>query len=111
MAVVKSRGPDFDEAFAPLAPSSSRTDRDRQRGGASGWPTGTCAARISDTPSRRTMSVLSHGASFAADLIDIGGAIRDPRLTRMRAAAFREALLYSPGRRIGGGTDPEAHHR
>jgi hypothetical protein len=51
------------------------------------------------------MSALSHGASFAADLMDIVGAILDPRLTPMRAAAFQEALLYSPGRRIGGGTD------
>jgi hypothetical protein len=50
------------------------------------------------------MSALSHGASFAPDLMDMGDVIRDAGLSPMRAA-FQEALLYSPGRRIGGGRD------
>ena len=34
----------------------------------------------------------------------MGGAVLDPALAPMRAA-FQEALLYSPGGRIAGGTD------
>jgi alkylation response protein AidB-like acyl-CoA dehydrogenase len=43
-------------------------------------------------------------AAFALDLLDIGGAVMDPELAPLQAA-FQEALLYSPGGRIAGGTD------
>jgi len=43
-------------------------------------------------------------ASFALDLMDMGGAVMDPALAPARAA-FQEALLYAPGARIAGGTD------
>ena len=43
-------------------------------------------------------------ASFALDLMDMGGAVTDPALAPARAA-FQEAFLYSPGGRIAGGTD------
>jgi alkylation response protein AidB-like acyl-CoA dehydrogenase len=43
-------------------------------------------------------------AAFALDLLDMGGAVMDPELAPLRAA-FQEALLYSPGGRIAGGTD------
>lgn len=43
-------------------------------------------------------------ASFALDLMDAGGVVSDPALAPMRAA-FQDALLYSPGFRIAGGSD------
>ena len=43
-------------------------------------------------------------ASFAMDLMDAGGAVLEPDAVPMRAA-FQEALLYSPGGRIAGGSD------
>jgi alkylation response protein AidB-like acyl-CoA dehydrogenase len=49
-------------------------------------------------------SKLQEIASFALDLMDMGGAMMDPSLVPLRAA-FQEALLYSPGGRIAGGTD------
>jgi hypothetical protein len=49
------------------------------------------------------MSALSHVASFGSDSMDMGGAILDPGLAPVRAAAFQEALLYAPGGQIGGG--------
>jgi alkylation response protein AidB-like acyl-CoA dehydrogenase len=49
-------------------------------------------------------SKLQEIASFALDLMDMGGAVMDPALVPLRAA-FQEALLYSPGGRIAGGTD------
>jgi hypothetical protein len=52
----------------------------------------------------RTTSALSHGASFAPDLMDMGDVIRDPGLAPMRAV-FQGGTALSPGRRIGGGPD------
>lgn len=51
-------------------------------------------------------------ASFALDLMDMGGAILDPELAPMRAA-LQKALLYSRGGRIRRRhrRDPETHHR
>jgi len=49
-------------------------------------------------------SKLQEIATFALDLLDMGGVVMDPTLAPMRAA-FQEALLYSPGGRIAGGTD------
>ena len=43
-------------------------------------------------------------ASFAMDLLDIGGVVMDKEMAPMRAA-FQEALLTSPGGRIAAGTD------
>jgi alkylation response protein AidB-like acyl-CoA dehydrogenase len=43
-------------------------------------------------------------AIFALDLMDSAGMINDPETAPMRAM-FQEALLYSPGGRIAGGTD------
>jgi alkylation response protein AidB-like acyl-CoA dehydrogenase len=51
-----------------------------------------------------TASKLQEMASFALDLLDMGGAVSDPELAPMRAA-FQDALLYAPGARIAGGTD------
>jgi len=43
-------------------------------------------------------------AHFALDLMDSAGLVNDPKLAPMRAM-FQQALLYSPGGRIAGGTD------
>jgi alkylation response protein AidB-like acyl-CoA dehydrogenase len=43
-------------------------------------------------------------ASFALDLMDMGGVVSDKEFAPMRAA-FQEALLSSPGSRIAAGTD------
>jgi alkylation response protein AidB-like acyl-CoA dehydrogenase len=43
-------------------------------------------------------------ASFAMDLLDVGGVVMDKDLAPMRAA-FQESLLTSPGARIAAGTD------
>jgi alkylation response protein AidB-like acyl-CoA dehydrogenase len=43
-------------------------------------------------------------ANFALDLMDSAGLVNDPKLAPMRAM-FQQALLYSPGGRIAGGTD------
>jgi alkylation response protein AidB-like acyl-CoA dehydrogenase len=43
-------------------------------------------------------------ASFAMDLLDVGGVVMDKDLAPMRAA-FQESLLTSPGGRIAAGTD------
>jgi len=43
-------------------------------------------------------------ANFALDLMDSGGLVNDPATAPMRAM-FQQALLYSPGGRIAGGTD------
>jgi alkylation response protein AidB-like acyl-CoA dehydrogenase len=43
-------------------------------------------------------------ANFALDLMDSGGLVSDPATAPMRAM-FQQALLYSPGGRIAGGTD------
>jgi alkylation response protein AidB-like acyl-CoA dehydrogenase len=43
-------------------------------------------------------------AHFALDLMDSGGLVSDPATAPMRAM-FQQALLYSPGGRIAGGTD------
>jgi alkylation response protein AidB-like acyl-CoA dehydrogenase len=43
-------------------------------------------------------------ANFALDLMDSGGLVTDPAAAPMRAM-FQQALLYSPGGRIAGGTD------
>lgn len=43
-------------------------------------------------------------ASFAMDLLDMGGAVSDPDLAPLKAA-FQENLLASPGSRIAAGTD------
>ena len=43
-------------------------------------------------------------ASFALDLLDMGGVVMDKEIAPMRAA-FQESLLTSPGGRIAAGTD------
>ena len=43
-------------------------------------------------------------AHFALDLMDSAGMVNDPETAPMRAI-FQQALLYSPGVRIAGGTD------
>ena len=43
-------------------------------------------------------------ATFGTDLIGMAGAVMDPELAPMQAW-FQEAVLYSPGSRIAGGTD------
>lgn len=43
-------------------------------------------------------------ANFALNLMDSGGLVNDPATAPMRAM-FQQALLYSPGGRIAGGTD------
>jgi hypothetical protein len=60
LAVGEGRGPDFDEAFG-LARAVELEDGPAiaKPGGASGWPTGPCAARVSGTPTSRTMSSLT----------------------------------------------------
>jgi alkylation response protein AidB-like acyl-CoA dehydrogenase len=49
-------------------------------------------------------SKLQEIAHFALDLMDSAGLVSDPALAPMRAM-FQQALLYSPGGRIAGGTD------
>jgi alkylation response protein AidB-like acyl-CoA dehydrogenase len=49
-------------------------------------------------------SKLQDIAHFALDLMDSGGLVSDPAVAPMRAM-FQQALLYSPGGRIAGGTD------
>jgi hypothetical protein len=100
--VGEGRGPDFDEAFG-VARAIERED-----GPAIANPAVRAAGRLvraqPGAPQLRNCSALSHGASFAPDLMDMGDVIRDAGLAPMRAA-FQEALLNSPGRRIGGGSD------
>jgi alkylation response protein AidB-like acyl-CoA dehydrogenase len=43
-------------------------------------------------------------ASFAMDLLDMGGVVSDPELAPMRAA-FQDSVLSTPGSRIAAGTD------
>jgi alkylation response protein AidB-like acyl-CoA dehydrogenase len=43
-------------------------------------------------------------ANFALDMMDSAGLVSDPETAPMRAM-FQQALLYSPGGRIAGGTD------
>ena len=119
-------GPDFDEIFA-LARAVELPDGPAIKNAA-------VRERLADWYVRqqglrytrfRTMTALSRGetpgpeasiakvvsasklqeiAGFAMDLEDMGGAVLDPALAPMRAV-FQEALLYSPGGRIAGGTD------
>ncbi len=49
-------------------------------------------------------SKLQDIAAFGLDLLGMAGPVTDPRLVPMQAW-FQQALLYSPGRRIAGGTD------
>ena len=49
-------------------------------------------------------SKLQDIASFGIDLAGLAGAVTDPQLAPMQAW-FQQALLYSPGRRVAGGTD------
>ncbi|MCI0548437.1 MAG: acyl-CoA dehydrogenase family protein [Candidatus Rokubacteria bacterium] len=126
LAVGEVAGPDFDEVFA-LAQTLELEDGPALENAA-------VRERLADWYVRRqgltytrfrTMTALSRGqtpgpeasiakivsagklqeiASFALDLLDAGGAVMDPAIAPMRAA-FQEALLYSPGARIAGGTD------
>ena len=126
LAVGEVAGPDFEEVFA-LARSIELEDGPAIRNAA-------VRERLADWYVRqqglrytrfRTMTALSRGetpgpeasitkvvsasklqeiASFAMDLMDAGGAVLEPDAMPMRAA-FQEALLYSPGGRIAGGTD------
>jgi alkylation response protein AidB-like acyl-CoA dehydrogenase len=126
LAVGDVRGPDFDEIFH-LARTIELEDGPAIENAA-------VRERLADWYVRqqglrwtkfRTMTALSRGqtpgpeasigkivsasklqeiASFALDLMDMGGAVLDPALAPTRAA-FQEALLYSPGSRIAGGTD------
>ena len=120
------RGPDFEEVFA-LARRVSLEDGPAIANAA-------VRERLADLYVRtqgvrltrfRTMTALSRGetpgpensigklvnapkaqeiASFAMDLLDIGGVVMDKEMAPMRAA-FQEALLTSPGGRIAAGTD------
>jgi alkylation response protein AidB-like acyl-CoA dehydrogenase len=126
LAVGDVRGPDFDEIFH-LARTLELEDGPAIENAA-------VRERLADWYVRqqglrwtkfRTMTALSRGqtpgpeasigkivsagklqeiASFALDLMDMGGAVIDPALAPARAA-FQEALLYAPGARIAGGTD------
>ena len=126
LAVGDVRGPDFDEIFH-LARTIELEDGPAIENAA-------VRERLADWYCRqqglrwtrfRTMTALSRGqtpgpeasigkivsagklqeiASFALDLMDMGGALMDPALAPTRAA-FQEALLYAPGARIAGGTD------
>jgi len=126
LAVGDVRGPDFDEIFH-LARTLELEDGPAIENAA-------VRERLADWYVRqqglrwtkfRTMTALSRGqtpgpeasigkivsagklqeiASFALDLMDMGGAVMDPALAPARAA-FQEALLYAPGARIAGGTD------
>jgi alkylation response protein AidB-like acyl-CoA dehydrogenase len=126
LAVGDVRGPDFDEMLH-LARELELEDGPAIRDAA-------VRERLADWYVRqqglrwtkfRTMTALSRGqtpgpeasigkivsatklqeiASFALDLMDMGGALMDPALAPARAA-FQEALLYAPGARIAGGTD------
>jgi len=49
-------------------------------------------------------SKLQDIASYGLDLLGMGGAVCDPALAPFEAW-FQDALLYSPGRRLAGGTD------
>src|SRR5207244_1603141 len=49
-------------------------------------------------------SKLQDIASYGMDLLGMAGAVMDPELAPMQAW-FQEALLYSPGSRIAGGSD------
>jgi hypothetical protein len=105
---VNAAGPISTRPLASLAPSSSRTDRrsaTRRCERLADW-----SVRSQDlgTAHCATMSALSH-ASFVPDLMVMGGAIPDLALAPMRAT-FHEALLYSPGGRIGGGPDEILKH-
>ena len=120
------RGPDFEEIFA-LARQAMLDDGPALRNPA-------VRERLADFYVRsqgvrwsrfRTMTALSRGetpgpensigklvnaakgqdiASFAMDLMDMGGVLMDHEVAPMRAA-FQEALLSSPGSRIAAGTD------
>ena len=126
LAVGDVRGPDFDEIFH-LARTLELEDGPAIENAA-------VRERLADWYVRqqglrwtkfRTMTALSRGqtpgpeasigkivsagklqeiASFALDLMDMGGVVMDPALAPARAA-FQEALLYAPGARIAGGTD------
>jgi alkylation response protein AidB-like acyl-CoA dehydrogenase len=126
LAVGDVRGPDFDELF-DLCRSLQLEDGPAIANAAvrerlAGWYCRTQGLRYTRF---RAMTALSRGetpgpensigklvsaaklqeiATFALDLLDMGGVVMDPALAPMRAA-FQEALLYSPGARIAGGTD------
>jgi alkylation response protein AidB-like acyl-CoA dehydrogenase len=126
LAVGDVAGPDFDEIFA-LARAVELPDGPAIRNAAvrerlAEWYVRQQGLRYTRF---RTMTALSRGetpgpeasiakivsasklqeiAAFAMDLQDMGGAVLDPTQVPMRAA-FQDALLYSPGGRIAGGTD------
>jgi alkylation response protein AidB-like acyl-CoA dehydrogenase len=126
LAVGDVRGPDVDEMFALARQidleDGPAIDNAAVRERLADWYVKTQGLRYTRF---RTMTALSRGetpgpaasigkvvsasklqeiASFALDLMDAGGAILDRDVAPMRAA-FQEALLYSPGGRIAGGTD------
>src|SRR5262249_13889309 len=120
------RGPDFEEVFAlarhlPLE-AGRAIDNAAVRERLADFYVKTQGVRLTRF---RTMTALSRGetpgpensigklvnapkaqdiASFAMDLLDIGGIVMDKEMAPMRAA-FQEALLTSPGGRIAAGTD------
>jgi alkylation response protein AidB-like acyl-CoA dehydrogenase len=126
LAVGDVAGPDFDEIFA-LARAVELPDGPAIRNAAvrerlAEWYVRQQGLRYTRF---RTMTALSRGetpgpeasiakivsasklqeiATFAMDLQDMGGVVLDPTQVPMRAA-FQDALLYSPGGRIAGGTD------
>jgi len=126
LAVGDVRGPDFEELFT-LAKSLELEDGPAIRDAAvrerlADWYVKSQGLKYTRF---RTMTALSRGqtpgpensigklvtasklqdvASFAMDLMDMGGAVLDPAVAPLRAA-FQEALLYSPGSRIAGGSD------
>jgi alkylation response protein AidB-like acyl-CoA dehydrogenase len=122
----ETRGPDFDEVF-DLARHVELEDGPAIRNAAvrerlADFYVKTQGVRLTRF---RTMTALSRGetpgpensigklvnapkaqeiASFALDLLDMGGVVMDKELAPMRAA-FQESLLTTPGARIAAGTD------
>ncbi len=126
LAVGDAPGPGFDEAFAlarEVELESGPAIRDSNvRQKLADWYVQSRGLKYTKF---RTITALSRGAvpgpeasitklvsatnlqniaSFGMDLQDMGGSILDPEVAPANAI-FQQALLYSPGLRIAGGTD------
>ena len=126
LAVGDAPGPGFDEAFAlarEVELESGPAIRDSNvRQQLADWYVQSRGLKYTKF---RTITALSRGAvpgpeasitklvsatnlqniaSFGMDLQDMGGSILDPEVAPANAI-FQQALLYSPGLRIAGGTD------
>lgn len=126
LAVSKAEGPDFDDIFL-LARSVELDGRPAIEDGAvrerlANWYVRTMGVHYTRL---RSNTALSRGktpgpensigklvsaskaqeiAAFGIDLMGMSGAVMDPELAPMEGW-FQQALLYSPGKRIAGGTD------